>query len=401
MLWWRARFAARPQPRPRWRAEEFDSMYWIIALLALAQLGIGSSLGYFPQGSQGAEIAFMSHFTLGIGVVVLVIVIPIWRLVSRSGGHASIRPHWLQVSLRVSESLLFVLLLATALAGYLAWAFSSGSVPGWAGSLPPALEVGSQTGAMFARWHQVSAIAAAIPILGTLTLLAWAVVAGHGKPHHRRVLVPNAAPPASGQEPEESPDEDLLAKVRRFALRLKVFGAIAFWLQLCLGLIAVLLLVVTTSSSYYQDNVLSRLQGFSWADGTVWAYFSVGVLALTVVGFYACILLSRPLRRGELPGGGASSIKRLITTINFGSVLGLTLAIIGTAFSIALLISKTVSEPPGIAITDPQLIVRAVDVFVLLANFVVVVAHFAGILICLWVLHRLRPIDCRPSPTDA
>ncbi|MGD8207019.1 MAG: DUF3611 family protein [Thiohalocapsa sp.] len=100
-----------------------------------------------------------------------------------------------------------------------------------------------------------------------------------------------------------------------------------------------------------------------------------------------------------MPEGGGAGVKRLISAINFGSAVGLTLAILGTAFSIALLISKTVSEPPGIAITDPQAIVRAVDVFVLLANFDIVVGHFIGILICLWILNRLHRFGWWPRPT--
>jgi len=167
-------------------------LYWIVALLALATLGIGWSLDYFPVGSQGAEIATLSHLALGIGLAASVIIIPIWRLFSRPQDRLSARAHWLRIALRVSESLLFILLLVTAVTGYLAW-----------------------------------------------------------------------------------------------------------------------------------------------------------------------------------------------------------------AFSIALLISKTVSGPPGIAITDPQAIIRAVDVFVLLANFDIVVAHFAGILICLWILHRLRHLDWWVRPSHA
>jgi hypothetical protein len=107
------------------------------------------------------------------------------------------------------------------------------------------------------------------------------------------------------------------------------------------------------------------------------------------------------LRHGGVPEDDGTTAKRLVSTINLGNALGLTLAILGTAFSIALLISKTVSQPPGIAITDPQAIVRAVDVFVLLANFDIVVAHFIGILVCLWFLNRLHHFGWWPTPSGA
>jgi cytochrome b561 len=372
-------------------------MYWIVALLALVQLGIGWSLDHLPDDSQSAEIALWLHVALGIGLVAMVIVVPIWRLVTRSTDYPPPRPHWLQLSLRVSESLLFVLLLLTVLTGYLSWTFIGGATPAWTHWLPSSVSLGRHAGALFNRWHEISAIVVVVPILATLGLLTWGASQGHRMPHliprHRRVPGPTAPTVASGAEPEAPLDEELLANGRTLGRQLRIFGAIAFWVQLCLGLIAALLLFVTTSSSYYEEHAPTLPFGFSWAEGVIWAYLSLGMLALTLVGFYSCMLLARHLKRGEMLEGGAASAKRLISAINLGSALGVTLAILGTGFSIALLISKTVSEPPGIAITDPEAIVRAVDVFVLLANFDIVVAHFFGIMICLWILSRLHHFD--------
>jgi hypothetical protein len=111
------------------------------------------------------------------------------------------------------------------------------------------------------------------------------------------------------------------------ARHLKIFGVLGFWTQLCLGLIAALLLVFRTSSSYYEEYLPSLSYGFSCADGIAWAYIALGVLALTVIGFYSCLLLARPLKRGELPEGGVATVKRLISKFNFGNALGLTLAL--------------------------------------------------------------------------
>ena len=54
------------------------------------------------------------------------------------------------------------------------------------------------------------------------------------------------------------------------------------------------------------------------------------------------------------------------------------------------LIAKTVSQPPGIAITDPTKIIRALDVFVLLMSFLLLMAHFIGGGIERWRAYRLR-----------
>jgi hypothetical protein len=62
----------------------------------------------------------------------------------------------------------------------------------------------------------------------------------------------------------------------------------------------------------------------------------------------------------------------------FLSVLGLLDSFVGLGLSVALLIRMTVSQPPGIAITDPTKIIRALDIFVLLVNFNLLFAHFIG-----------------------
>ncbi len=65
--------------------------------------------------------------------------------------------------------------------------------------------------------------------------------------------------------------------------------------------------------------------------------------------------------------------------------LGLLLSLAGVGASISLLIAKTVSQPPGIAITDPTRIIRALDVFILLVNFNLLMAHFIGTSISVWL----------------
>jgi hypothetical protein len=67
------------------------------------------------------------------------------------------------------------------------------------------------------------------------------------------------------------------------------------------------------------------------------------------------------------------------------SLLGILVSFVGVALSISLLIAKTVSQPPGIAITDPSKIIRAPDVFILLVNCNLLMAHFIGAGVALWL----------------
>ncbi len=42
-------------------------------------------------------------------------------------------------------------------------------------------------------------------------------------------------------------------------------------------------------------------------------------------------------------------------------------------------------QPPGIAIVDPQKIIRALDIFILLVNFNLLFAHFIGFGVAAWL----------------
>ncbi|MGC8713440.1 MAG: DUF3611 family protein, partial [Leptodesmis sp.] len=57
---------------------------------------------------------------------------------------------------------------------------------------------------------------------------------------------------------------------------------------------------------------------------------------------------------------------------------------------VTVLLAKTVSQPPGVAIVDPNKIVRALDVFVVLANLTLIAAHLAGTVIAFWLLDRVH-----------
>jgi hypothetical protein len=56
---------------------------------------------------------------------------------------------------------------------------------------------------------------------------------------------------------------------------------------------------------------------------------------------------------------------------------------------VGVLVAKTVSQPPGVVIVDPNKIVRALDVFVVLANLNLIAAHLIGTAISFWLIDRI------------
>lgn len=82
-----------------------------------------------------------------------------------------------------------------------------------------------------------------------------------------------------------------------------------------------------------------------------------------------------------------------VELLRFGVIIGfvgILLGLFGAGSSIGVLIAKTVSQPPGMAITNPNRIVRALDVFIVLANINLITAHFVGAAISIWLLEKLH-----------
>jgi hypothetical protein len=72
------------------------------------------------------------------------------------------------------------------------------------------------------------------------------------------------------------------------------------------------------------------------------------------------------------------------------SLVGILLTLLGAGSTVLVLVAKSISQPPGVAITDPYRIIRALDVFVAVANINGIAAHFVGTIASLWLLERVH-----------
>jgi preprotein translocase subunit SecY len=159
---------------------------------------------------------------------------------------------------------------------------------------------------------------------------------------------------------------------------------VQFWLQLALALICGVLLEFATSGRAFSP---SSTRGYG--DAIYWGIYGFALLWLAIaLAFYytraARKLVARPASYLSLGKAGFLSFWFVFAGMLAG-LLGVLISFTGLALSISLLIVKTVSQPPGIAITDPSKIVRALNVFVLIVNFDLLMAHVIGIGIALWL----------------
>lgn len=184
-----------------------------------------------------------------------------------------------------------------------------------------------------------------------------------------------AAPPKSA--PTLSPQSILIG--RDLARRIRFAGWIGFWLDFVLAFLTAPLLAFGAVGQSISSTI--------WVSDPIhWGYFGLGLLfASLFIDFFSTVA------SGRLENDPVSVLAAEPTALWFlgvGSlvnVLGAVVSFVGVGLSIALLVAKTVSQPPGIAITDPDKIVRALDVFILMANFNLLVAHFIGAGAAVWL----------------
>ncbi|NES96571.1 MAG: DUF3611 family protein [Desertifilum sp. SIO1I2] len=174
-------------------------------------------------------------------------------------------------------------------------------------------------------------------------------------------------------------------RIRDIANAFRVTGWASFWIQL--GLLAVssiALLFATTGQNFAEGAITGLGIGIFW-----------GVCGIVLLGFALFLALRYTQIANRLLGQDAKIRPKKADTIRLlqigliASLAGILLSLFGAGSAVGVLVAKTVSQPPGVAITDPNKIVRALDVFVVVANICGVTGHYVGTVAALWLLKRV------------
>jgi cytochrome b561 len=193
-------------------------------------------------------------------------------------------------------------------------------------------------------------------------------------------LFPASPVGASALEPS-APTSITALIAESLAHSFRFFGGAAFWLELLLAIISGVLLCF----GFVGHTVSPGATMFG--DAIYWATGALGILVLTTLLAFKYMKTAARIR--SVPARYLSRERHMafwfVGLGGFLSVLGLLDSFVGLGLSVALLIGKTVSQPPGIAITDPTKIIRALDIFVLLVNFNLLFAHFIGFGVAAWL----------------
>lgn len=180
---------------------------------------------------------------------------------------------------------------------------------------------------------------------------------------------------------------EISPNIRKIANTFRLYGWIGFWLQLTMAFVSGLALVFATFGRNFSPDTYPGV-----GIGIFWAVCGVILLVIGIVFDFRYVRIAK----GLLHEPEAVVHPRKAETIRFlrlGAFLGfmgMLLSLIGSGAGVGILVAKTVSQPPGVAIVDPNKIVRALDVFVVLANFNLIAAHLVGTVTSFWLLDRVH-----------
>ncbi len=161
---------------------------------------------------------------------------------------------------------------------------------------------------------------------------------------------------------------------QEFAGTFRLLGRISFWIHLVLGLTAgIMLLLVIFSRNFSEIN--SPFIGFGIFLGVC------GVLAVAFRIFWAYRYTRLAKRLQLLDTNLHPKKEEVIRVLNIGliiSLVGIGLGFLATEETVIAVLAKTLAQPQGVAVYNPETVVRSVDLLLVLANVTIIGAHFLG-----------------------
>lgn len=99
-------------------------LHWLIAVLLLAQISFGAWMSDIPRGTPERALYFNLHKSSGLVLLALIVWRLVWRLRHAPPPWPATLPRWRQHAAQWSHRALYVLMIVTPLAGYIASNFT-------------------------------------------------------------------------------------------------------------------------------------------------------------------------------------------------------------------------------------------------------------------------------------
>ncbi|WP_373462099.1 MULTISPECIES: DUF3611 family protein [unclassified Calothrix] len=184
----------------------------------------------------------------------------------------------------------------------------------------------------------------------------------------------------------QSETSAIAPEIQSIANTIRFTGWIAFWIQLGLAVVSGLTLLFAATGRDFAEQKIAGL-----GVGVFWAGCGILVLLFSVYWDFRYTRIGK--RLGNVNPALHPSKADTVKAIRWGimaALIGILLNLLGAGSTIGVLVAKSISQPPGVAFTDPYKIIRALDVFVAVANINGIAAHFVGTVSSLWLLERVN-----------
>jgi cytochrome b561 len=141
-------------------------LHWLIAAIIIFMIGLGLFMVGLPKESElppGQESVrafyFLLHKSMGITAAILIAIRVIWRLTHQAPALPDYIPNWQQKASKGVHGLLYVLMIAMPVSGYLQSIFSPYDTKFWGIVLPRMAEADKDMKHLFHEVHEVLAFA--------------------------------------------------------------------------------------------------------------------------------------------------------------------------------------------------------------------------------------------------
>lgn len=158
------------------------SLHWLLALIILAMIGLGLYMVELPKQSElppGEESVrafyFLLHKSLGLTAAMLIIIRVIWRLTHKAPALPDTISKWQQKAAGIVQGLLYAVMIAMPISGYLQSMYSSYDTKFWGIVVPRLAEADNAMRDTFSEVHEILAIS----FIALITLHLAAVIKHH------------------------------------------------------------------------------------------------------------------------------------------------------------------------------------------------------------------------------
>ncbi len=157
-------------------------LHWLLAVIILAMIGLGLYMVELPKQSElppGEESVrafyFLLHKSLGLTAAMLIVLRIVWRLTHKAPALPDTVSKWEQKAAGLVQGLLYAVMIAMPVSGYLQSMFSSYDTKFWGIVLPRLAEADSGMRETFTEVHEILAFI----FIGLITLHLAAVIKHH------------------------------------------------------------------------------------------------------------------------------------------------------------------------------------------------------------------------------